>query len=151
MPVRLLTRIRGDGFRHRHVEGMSTRRRPGALYNVDLRIFQVLATPPQQSVHLRASTSDQQVHESPTRLTNPPGKPQIICNLYVGRIKDVGQSLDEYWVKKYRQDHPEPEQKVTPADHGRLDELEEENRLLKMENEFLKNQTRLKSSAPSAA
>ncbi|WGH92422.1 transposase [Auritidibacter ignavus] len=42
------------------------------------------------------------------------------------------------WVKKYRQENPEPGKAMTPADHGRLAELEEENRRLKMENEFLK-------------
>lgn len=42
------------------------------------------------------------------------------------------------WVNKYRQENPEPEKKLTPADHGRLAALEDENRRLKMENEFLK-------------
>src|SRR5699024_21753 len=42
------------------------------------------------------------------------------------------------WVKKYRLENPEPDKKMTPADHGRLAELEEQNRRLKMENEFLK-------------
>ena len=42
------------------------------------------------------------------------------------------------WVKKYRQDNPKPEKKTTPADFGRLAELEEANRRLRMENEFLK-------------
>ena len=42
------------------------------------------------------------------------------------------------WVKKYREDNPEPAKKMTPADYGRLAELEEENRRLRMENEFLK-------------
>lgn len=42
------------------------------------------------------------------------------------------------WVTKYRQENPEPDKKLTPADHARLAGLEEENRRLKMENEFLK-------------
>src|SRR5699024_3735056 len=42
------------------------------------------------------------------------------------------------WVKKYRLENPEPDKKMTPADYGRLAELEEQNRRLKMENEFLK-------------
>ena len=42
------------------------------------------------------------------------------------------------WVKRYRRDNPEPDKTMTPADHGRLAELEEQNRQLKMENEFLK-------------
>ena len=42
------------------------------------------------------------------------------------------------WVKKYRLENPEPDKKMTPADYGRLAELEEQNRRLEMENEFLK-------------
>ena len=42
------------------------------------------------------------------------------------------------WVKKYRQENPEPDKTMAPADYGRLAELEEQNRQLKMENEFLK-------------
>ena len=42
------------------------------------------------------------------------------------------------WVTKYRKANPEPDKMLTPADYGRLAELEEENRRLKMENEFLK-------------
>lgn len=41
-------------------------------------------------------------------------------------------------MKKYRLENPEPDKKMTPADYGRLAELEEQNRRLKMENEFLK-------------
>lgn len=42
------------------------------------------------------------------------------------------------WVQKHRQANPEPDTPMSPADHGRLAELEEQNRKLKMENEFLK-------------
>lgn len=42
------------------------------------------------------------------------------------------------WVQKHRQSNPEPIPEMSPADHGRLAELEEQNRRLKMENEFLK-------------
>lgn len=42
------------------------------------------------------------------------------------------------WVQKHRQDNPEPEPGLSPADHGRLAALEEQNRKLKMENEFLR-------------
>lgn len=42
------------------------------------------------------------------------------------------------WVLKYRKENPEPEKKLTPADYGRLAQLEEDNRRLRMENEFLK-------------
>lgn len=43
-----------------------------------------------------------------------------------------------HWVTKYRMDNPEPVKDLSPADRVRLAELEEENRRLKMENEFLK-------------
>src|SRR5690625_2597824 len=42
------------------------------------------------------------------------------------------------WVKKYRLVNPEPDKEMTPADYGSLAELEEQNRRLKMENEYLK-------------
>ena len=42
------------------------------------------------------------------------------------------------WVNRHRKENPEPVKKLTPADYGRLAELEEQNRALKMENEFLK-------------
>jgi len=42
------------------------------------------------------------------------------------------------WVQKHREENPEPAKKMSPADYGRLAELEEQNRALKMENEFLK-------------
>lgn len=42
------------------------------------------------------------------------------------------------WVNAWRGDHPEPEQSLTPMERARVQELEDENRRLKMENEFLK-------------
>ena len=33
------------------------------------------------------------------------------------------------WVQKCRKENPEPEKKLTPADYGRLAQLEEDNRL----------------------
>jgi len=51
---------------------------------------------------------------------------------------DINAGTLGNWVKKYRKENPEPERKMTPADYGRLAELEEQNRRLKMENEFLK-------------
>lgn len=42
------------------------------------------------------------------------------------------------WVNAYRRGHPEPEQPLTPTERARVSELEEENRRLRMENEFLK-------------
>jgi transposase-like protein len=42
------------------------------------------------------------------------------------------------WVTAWRRDHPEPDQPVSPVERARVSELEEENRRLRMENEFLK-------------
>ncbi len=42
------------------------------------------------------------------------------------------------WMNAWRCDHPEPEQSLTPMERARVQELEDENRRLKMENEFLK-------------
>ena len=42
------------------------------------------------------------------------------------------------WVGKYRAEHPEPTKALSPVDAARLAEVEEENRRLRMENEFLK-------------
>lgn len=42
------------------------------------------------------------------------------------------------WVNAYRRANPEPEQSLTPMERARVTELEEENRRLRMENEFLK-------------
>jgi transposase-like protein len=42
------------------------------------------------------------------------------------------------WVNAWRRDNPEPEESLTPTDRVRLAELEDENRRLRLENEFLK-------------
>jgi transposase-like protein len=42
------------------------------------------------------------------------------------------------WVGAWRREHPEPDQAVSPVERARVTELEEENRRLRMENEFLK-------------
>ena len=42
------------------------------------------------------------------------------------------------WVNAYRRENPEPEQPLTPVERARVKELEDENRRLRMENEFLK-------------
>ena len=42
------------------------------------------------------------------------------------------------WMNAWRRDHPEPEPSLTPVERARVKELEDENRRLKMENEFLK-------------
>ena len=42
------------------------------------------------------------------------------------------------WVNAWRRDNPEPEQALSPVEQARVTELQEENRRLRMENEFLK-------------
>jgi transposase-like protein len=42
------------------------------------------------------------------------------------------------WVTAWRREHPEPDQPLSPVERARVTELEEENRRLRMENEFLK-------------
>lgn len=49
----------------------------------------------------------------------------------------VAQTLGN-WVKAWRDANPEPETKLSPIERARVSELEEENRRLRMENEFLK-------------
>ena len=42
------------------------------------------------------------------------------------------------WVNAWRRENPEPEAPLSPTERARVRELEEENRRLRMENEFLK-------------
>jgi transposase-like protein len=42
------------------------------------------------------------------------------------------------WVKAWRDATPEPATALSPIERARVSELEEENRRLRMENEFLK-------------
>lgn len=42
------------------------------------------------------------------------------------------------WVNTWRRDNPEPDQALSPVEQARVKELQEENRRLRMENEFLK-------------
>jgi len=42
------------------------------------------------------------------------------------------------WVNAWRREHPEPDKAPSPVDRARTKELEDENRRLRMENEFLK-------------
>jgi transposase-like protein len=42
------------------------------------------------------------------------------------------------WVNAWRREHPEPDQPLSPVERAHVRELEEENRRLRMENEFLK-------------
>jgi transposase-like protein len=40
------------------------------------------------------------------------------------------------WVNAWRREHPGPDQPLSPVERARVQELEEENRRLRMENEF---------------
>jgi transposase len=42
------------------------------------------------------------------------------------------------WVRAWRDANTEPEPELSPVERARMSELEEENRQLRMENEFLK-------------
>ena len=42
------------------------------------------------------------------------------------------------WVNAWRREHPEPEKALSAVERARVEELEDENRRLRMENEFLK-------------
>jgi transposase len=43
------------------------------------------------------------------------------------------------WVNAWRREHPEPDQPLSPVERARVKELEDENRRLRMENEFLES------------
>jgi transposase-like protein len=55
----------------------------------------------------------------------------------VARELDVGAQLLGRWVQAYRDEHPDPGG-PSPVESARIRELEEANRVLRMENEFLK-------------
>jgi transposase len=56
----------------------------------------------------------------------------------VARDLGVNDGTLGYWVKAWRDANPEPEPELSPVERARMKELEEENRRLRMENEFLK-------------
>ena len=56
----------------------------------------------------------------------------------VARDLGINKGTLGNWVNAWRRDNPEPEQPLTPMERARVTELEEENRRLRMENEFLK-------------
>lgn len=56
----------------------------------------------------------------------------------VARDLGIGDGTLGNWVNAWRRDHPEPDQPLSPVERARVKELEEENRGLRMENEFLK-------------
>jgi transposase len=56
----------------------------------------------------------------------------------VARDLGVNDGTLGNWVKAWRDANPEPETALSPMERARMNELEEENRRLRMENEFLK-------------
>jgi transposase len=56
----------------------------------------------------------------------------------VARDLGVNDGTLGNWVKAWRDANPEPETALSPLERARVSELEEENRRLRMENEFLK-------------
>jgi transposase len=56
----------------------------------------------------------------------------------VARDLGVNDGTLGNWVKAWRDANPEPETALSPIERARVSELEEENRRLRMENEFLK-------------
>jgi transposase len=62
----------------------------------------------------------------------------------------VEQTLGN-WVKAWRQENPEPgKPNLTPLERARVKELEDENRRLRMENEFLKKAAASSRGRPSS-
>jgi transposase-like protein len=56
----------------------------------------------------------------------------------VARDLGVNDGTLGNWVKAWRDANPEPETALSPVERARVSELEEENRRLRMELEFLK-------------
>ena len=59
----------------------------------------------------------------------------------------VAQTLGN-WVAAWRDANPVPERGLSPVERARVTELEEENRRLRMENEFLKKAAACFARAP---
>jgi len=56
----------------------------------------------------------------------------------VARDLGVNDGTLGNWVAAWRDENPEPVPDLSPMERARVKELEEENRRLRMENEFLK-------------
>jgi transposase len=57
---------------------------------------------------------------------------------HVARELGVVEQTLGNWVKAWRDANPEPDTALSPVERAHVTELEEENRRLRMENEFLK-------------
>jgi len=56
----------------------------------------------------------------------------------VARDLQINEGTLGNWVNTWRRDHPEPDQPLSPVEKVRMNEMEDEIRRLRMENEFLK-------------
>lgn len=56
----------------------------------------------------------------------------------VARDLEIHDGTLGNWVNAWKREHPEPETGISPSEHARVKEMEEEIRRLRMENEFLK-------------
>ena len=56
----------------------------------------------------------------------------------VARDLGVNDGTLGNWLKAWRNANPDPVPELSPVERARMTELEEENRRLRMENEFLK-------------
>ncbi len=62
------------------------------------------------------------------------GKPIV----EVARDLQINEGTLGNWVNTWRRDHPKPDQPLSPVEKVRMNEMEDEIRRLRMENEFLK-------------
>ncbi len=56
----------------------------------------------------------------------------------VARDLQINEGTLGNWVNTWRRDHPKPDQPLSPVEKVRMNEMEDEIRRLRMENEFLK-------------
>jgi len=67
----------------------------------------------------------------------------------VARDLGVNDGTLGNWVAAWRDANPEPETALSPIERARVNELEVENRRLRMENEFLKKAAAFFARTPS--
>ena len=75
-----------------------------------------------------------QYKDEAVQLVIQSGRPVAV----VARELGINEGTLGNWVNLWKQDHPEQEKPLTVVERARLREIEDENRRLKMENEFLK-------------
>jgi transposase len=92
-----------------------------------------------------SSREDLSVPEQRRRFSRQVKAEAVQMVLETGRpIAEVARDLGIHdgtlgnWVSAWRRANPEPEMALTPVERARVQEMEEEVRRLRMENEFLK-------------